>query len=101
MTDILNDLDWLKDEMIEEGENLHSREIEIVVDALAEITRLRAMIDQQNTSREGLVTTSVAEIARLNATIDQFRSVAGAVSIESELTFSGIKKDLQATKDNG
>ena len=41
------------------------------------------------------------EIERLRATIDQLRAVAGAVSIESGLTFSEIKQGLpQAQKSD-
>lgn len=42
--------------------------------------------------------TAAKEITRLRTTIDQLRSVAGAVSIESGLTFDGIKTSL---KTNG
>ena len=47
---------------------------------------------------EQVLDDAIYEIERLRATIDQLRAIAGAVSIESGLTFSDIKKNL---KTNG
>ena len=50
------------------------------------------------TPMSALLNEAIAEIMRLRSAIDQLRAIAGAVSIESGLTFADIKKNL---KTNG
>ena len=63
----------------------------------ARLPQDEAVIDLYRAERKE----AAAEITRLRATIDQLRAVAGAVSLESGLTFKDIKQGLPQSQGDG